>query len=948
MGDSRPCRAPCWVVRAEAWLALLAQLAAPCRGDWVYSPNSYMYMQLENCQTQEFEKGPCGACLEGDDPFCDDANSYSVPTAYSVITTVLEESCVITDAGRALGVADATCTSVPDTADNDADKSACEDAGDPAGTDNYCQFTYPGPVDTPRTLRSVHLLHGENYTVSWHIRGDVLAASGSSAATRRSFMFMSLLSDSDDDHPCPATLAGRHSFLQELCEHHTGQSSCGAAGPPCSWNEVKSLCEVAIYSQQDCTGSTDLYPDCGTYFENSNNCPAGCTLVDIPIYTGTSTFAAPDQTGTYSLDLYNEVACPEERTCPEVTEEKPDIIKLSASLVGDAMEEHIRAAIAEIAGEEPEAVLELQIGASTAGQPFEVHADVRMSSSNATVHQQVIAAFSTENFAATLTEKAGSTFHEGQTTVVAITEKGEAPCWSRMHSIEFVVAPAQCETACSHGTCVLTDTCVCDPGWGHTPFALDCARPLCPPVYEQGCIAGCCNGGNCTAPATCTCPQGWGGADCRDHVCEPHWDDAKMIQFRENGGEGSACENGGVCIGYNTCNCSAAWTGDGCQINVNECVETHLQSPTCSTNSKCHDIPGDYQCTCLPHYVGDGAYCYSERNATVKVFAPGVSGYELRRHVVVDVATALGIPPDSIAINSVDESSAAAWVELRVLMVVDRPPAVLCEELLSLMVNVSEAAGGDGVAAVLVPTSQGGYGLAFDVTYGVEVSEWVAPTPPLTRTFALELTLTAEWDAAFEDQQSDERTTFETAFKASVATELDIDASRVNITGISEGSIRVRFELLPDPTDPASGATALSVVEAVSAFEDAMAACIDGPAICPTFGGFEPAAYSATETTPPPPAEIDEEALLQPQEINCYSKTDLRCEQVACSTDAECRVLDGMLHNGAHAYCIDNVCEDGMVPKDNSGAYRARPPPLLSMPLGFVLAVAAAGGILLA
>ena len=196
-----------------------------------------------------------------------------------------------------------------------------------------------------------------------------------------------------------------------------------------------------------------------------------------------------------------------------------------------------------------------------------------------------------------------------------------------MHSIEMVVETAECETPCAHGTCLLTDTCECEPGWGHTKIddivtALDCARPLCPAVYAAGCNLGCCNGGNCTAPATCTCSQGWGGAECRDYVCEPTWDQVKMAQFIANGGEGSACENGGVCVGYNSCQCSAAWEGDGCQINVDECVQTDFQSPTCSADSECVDSPGYYNCTCLPHFVGDGTHCYPERNATVKVFAP--------------------------------------------------------------------------------------------------------------------------------------------------------------------------------------------------------------------------------------------------------------------------------------------------------------------------------------
>ena len=38
-----------------------------------------------------------------------------------------------------------------------------------------------------------------------------------------------------------------------------------------------------------------------------------------------------------------------------------------------------------------------------------------------------------------------------------------------------------------------------------------------------------------------------------------------------------------------------------------------------------------------------------------------------------------------------------------------------------------------------------------------------------------------------------------------------------------------------------------------------------------------------------------------------------------------------MLHGGAYAYCINNVCEDGLVAKDNSGAFRPRPPLLSAL-----------------
>ena len=54
------------------------------------------------------------------------------------------------------------------------------------------------------------------------------------------------------------------------------------------------------------------------------------------------------------------------------------------TLVGDATPEMIQAAIAQVAGEEADAVINLAVGAAAGGAPFAVSADVIMSSTNAT------------------------------------------------------------------------------------------------------------------------------------------------------------------------------------------------------------------------------------------------------------------------------------------------------------------------------------------------------------------------------------------------------------------------------------------------------------------------------------------------------------------------------------------------------------------------------------
>ena len=88
-------------------------------------------------------------------------------------------------------------------------------------------------------------------------------------------------------------------------------------------------------------------------------------------------------------------------------------------------------------------------------------------------------------------------------------------------------------------------------------------------------------------------------------------------------------------------------------------------------------------------------------------------------------------------------------------------------------------------------------------------------------------------------------------------------ASRVNITGVTEGSIQVAFTILAPPNSDAS-ADALSVSAAVAALNTTLTSCIDDAAVtCPTFAGYEPAALAVEETTPPPEETLDEDALLR-------------------------------------------------------------------------------------
>ena len=149
------------------------------------------------------------------------------------------------------------------------------------------------------------------------------------------------------------------------------------------------------------------------------------------------------------------------------------------------------------------------------------------------------------------------------------------------------------------------------------------------------------------------------------------------------------------------------------------------------------DEPGSYNCTCLPHYTGDGVHCYEDRNATIKLFAPTSSGWDLRvgtprttgcpfarippllalvddlcrraqasllrAELLEDISHALGIPTSALAMISVKESPAVATAAFQVLMVVERPPAALCEELLEVIVAAAES--GAGAAIIGAPAA---------------------------------------------------------------------------------------------------------------------------------------------------------------------------------------------------------------------------------------------------
>ena len=69
----------------------------------------------------------------------------------------------------------------------------------------------------------------------------------------------------------------------------------------------------------------------------------------------------------------------------------------------------------------------------------------------------------------------------------------------------------------------------------------------------------------------------------------------------------------------------------------------------------------------------------------------------LRAELLEDISHALGIPTSALAMISVKESPAVATAAFQVLMVVERPPAALCEELLEVIVAAAESGGGAAI-----------------------------------------------------------------------------------------------------------------------------------------------------------------------------------------------------------------------------------------------------------
>jgi hypothetical protein len=109
-------------------------------------------------------------------------------------------------------------------------------------------------------------------------------------------------------------------------------------------------------------------------------------------YTGQLAFRAPMQLGTYSLRLFDVVACPSPRRCAEVVAEKPDTIVVTGHMVGSATVAEMRTAIASIVHESVTAVQHVSVGPSAGNQPFSLSAEVLPSTPNATAQAEMVTA----------------------------------------------------------------------------------------------------------------------------------------------------------------------------------------------------------------------------------------------------------------------------------------------------------------------------------------------------------------------------------------------------------------------------------------------------------------------------------------------------------------------------------------------------------------------------
>ena len=125
------------------------------------------------------------------------------------------------------------------------------------------------------------------------------------------------------------------------------------------------------------------------------------------------------------------------------------------------------------------------------------------------------------------------------------------------------------------------------------------------------------------------------------------------------------------------------------------CTATRIGTPRSSSS---HPPPADGTCASVrrePQTVYSPAFLHTV--GLVGDLCRRAQASLLRAELLEDISHALGIPTSALAMISVKESPAVATAAFQVLMVVERPPAALCEELLEVIVAAAESGAGAAI-----------------------------------------------------------------------------------------------------------------------------------------------------------------------------------------------------------------------------------------------------------
>lgn len=142
----------------------------------------------------------------------------------------------------------------------------------------------------------------------------------------------------------------------------------------------------------------------------------------------------------------------------------------------------------------------------------------------------------------------------------------------------------------------------------------ECQEGLC----SQACL-------NFDGSFSCSCYPGYRLAD--DHVtCVP----CTGLRYGPNCLQECQC-NGRerACHAERGCVCQDGWTGAHCEVDVDECqLSADRQVAPCSPQQRCTNLPGSFQCECLPGYTNVSGVCTSKQ-AQILLLLLGLSPFYL-------------------------------------------------------------------------------------------------------------------------------------------------------------------------------------------------------------------------------------------------------------------------------------------------------------------------------